>query len=89
VSGVLIRNGLQCKYVPKSYGPHKTLYNLPQCGSFLKDVRIVSSLWPVECRLQKTPASHAARAAISLDLVLMDGENFDKGEIIRHSASFL
>ena len=51
---------------------------------------VVAGLRPEQCGFQLTRIADASAAAEAFDLILVDGEDFDDGEIDRrHSASFL
>jgi hypothetical protein len=62
---------------------------LPECGGFFDQIRIVSGLRPEQGGFQGTFVAQTLGAAKAFDLFLMDSEDFDLGEELAHSASFL
>lgn len=60
----------------------------PKRCRFFDEIGIIASLWPEKCGLKLAPIANSVRPAVAAYLVSMDGKDFDKGQIIRHSASF-
>jgi len=58
---------------------------LPQGGSLVDQIGIISRLWAIQGRLQLARVPHAMSATVAIDLVCMDSQNLDDGQIIRHS----
>jgi hypothetical protein len=62
---------------------------LPERGSFLNQVGVISGLRPVEAGFQQPRISDALGAAVALDLVGVHGQDFGHCKVVRHLASFL
>jgi hypothetical protein len=51
-------------------------------------VCIVASLRTIQRRFEKPWITDTVRATLAFDLVVMDCQDLDEGQVVRHSASF-
>jgi hypothetical protein len=61
----------------------------PERGGFLDQIGVVAGLRAVEGGLQQAVVANAMGAAVAFDLIGVDGQHFDRGQVVGHSASFL
>ena len=61
----------------------------PEGRRLLDQVGVIARLGPEKGGFQQARIAHAGGSAVALYLVVVDGEHFGEGEIVRHSASFL
>ena len=61
---------------------------LPQSRRFFDHVVIIARLRTIQRGLKQPEITNALCAAIAFDLVVMDCQDLNNGQVIRHSASF-
>jgi hypothetical protein len=61
---------------------------LPQRRRLLDEIGTVAGLGAQERRFEAAGVAQSLRAAVTIDLILTDGEHFRHREAVRHVASF-
>src|ERR1022692_1381445 len=62
---------------------------LPECRRLFEHVCVITGLRAIKGRFQLPRITHAVAATVALNLILVDGQHFDDGKKLAHSASFL